>query len=143
MDKKVFNKITKEVFLEYGFKKDGNSFVLLLPDIIITVRFVSYRGIKYFGFNIGIHALYDSSVPYTQRYESLIELKLEHSPFLRGYYNHEIAYERYDELEYRKLLSNTLHSYFDSYKIDGLQSLRDNAHTMVLRPEAKEYLGLS
>ena len=141
MEKSVFNKITKEVFLEYGFKKEGSSYVLLLDEISIVVRFSSWRGIKYFGYNFAIHDLYDSSVPYVKRYDSLVEIKMEHTPSHWGYESHEIRSEEYDETEYRELLSNLLHRCFDRYQKDALQSLRENNFGMILRKEVLQYLG--
>ena len=142
MEKSVFNKITKEVFLEYGFKKDGNTFLLLLHDISIVVRLSSWRGIKYFNYNFAIYNLYDASVPYNKRYDSLFEIKMEHTPTLSGYQAHEILFEKYEESDYREMLTKMLHSYFDPYKIDALQYLRDNDYRMCLRKNVREFLGL-
>ena len=142
MEKKVFNKITKEVFIEYGFEKKRNIFLLLLPDISIIVRFSSWRGVKYFNYNFGINFLYDSSVPYDKRFDSVVEIKMEHTPSLRGYHAHEILFEEYDEMKYRELLSTMLHRYFDPYKNNALQYLKDNDYCMCLTKQARQYLGL-
>lgn len=142
MEKSSFNKITKEVFLEYGFVKYGSKFLLLLDDISIVVRFSSCRNIKYFNYNFGINALYDASVPYDKRFDSVLEIVMEHTPELRGYDAHEIQFEKYSEEEYRELLYNMIHRYFDSYKNNALQFIKDNECRMCLSKKAKEYLGL-
>lgn len=116
MEKRVFNQINKKIFLEYGFKKLNNKFVLLLDDISIVVRFSSWRGIKYFNYNFSINDLYDSSVPYDKRYDSVVEIIMEHTPTLRGYDAQEIVFEKYTEDEYADLLHNMIHRYFDPYK---------------------------
>ena len=142
MEKKIFNKITKEVFLEYGFKEEDNKFFLLLPDVSIMVRFSSWRGVKYFNYNFGINDLYDTSFPLDKRFDSIIAIKMEHSPSLRGFHQHEILYEDYDEAEYRDLLSKMLHRYFDPYKEDAFKFLKDNDCRMCLSKKAREFLKL-
>jgi len=140
MDKKTFNKITKEIFTEYGFYKKGSKFLLQLKDVSIRVTFSSWRGIKYFGYNFAINALYDDSTPIEDRFDSIVEEKLEHTPSLRGYHAHEILYEEYSEMEYKELLSKTLHVTFDPYKTNALQYLKDNMYCMCLTKRASEYL---
>lgn len=142
MKKEIFNKITKEVFLKYGFKKVNNKFLLLLDNISIVVRFSSWRGIKYFNYNFAIYDLYDSSIPYDKRFDSVFEIKMEHTPTLRGYHAHEILFEEYDETTYKELLTNMLHRYFDPYKNNALQFLKDNHYCMCLTKKARDFLGL-
>ena len=48
MEKRVFNKITKEIFLKYGFSKEKNKYILSLKDVTIVVKFRSWRGVKSF-----------------------------------------------------------------------------------------------
>ena len=67
---------------------------------------------------------------------------MEHDPLAKGYHKHEILYEEYEEEGYRNLLTNMLHSYFDPYKKDALQFLKDNDYCMCLSKKAKEFLGL-
>ena len=143
MEKRIFNKLTKEIFLEYGFIKDKNKYILNLEEVTIVVKFRSWRGVKSFDYYFYINDLYDDLVPFEKRYDSLFEEHMEHTPELRGYHAHEILFEEYDEIKYRELLSTMLHRYFDPYKNNALQYLRDNAHCMSLTKKARQYLGLS
>ena len=143
MDKKTFNKITKEIFTEYGFTKKGSTrFILVLQDISITVRFASWRGVKYFGYTFGLHALYDDSTPFEQRFDSIVETKIILFPTADGYHSHEVLYEQYTETEYRTLLTNALHSHFDAFKENALKFIRNNHFLFCIRKEANEYLGI-
>ena len=142
MEKKTFNKMTKEIFTEYGFSKQGNHYILLLNDVTIVVKFCSWRGVKSFNYYFSINALYDSSVASKDKSDTLIEIKMEHDLSARGYHRHEILYEEYGEEEYRNLLTNMLHIYFDPYKENALQHLKENDYRMCLSKKAREYLGL-
>ncbi len=142
MEKRIFNKITKEIFLEYGFKKVKNKYVLTLDDVTIIVKFCSWRGVKSFNYYFYINELYDKTIPFEKRSDSLVEIKMEHTPTLRGYHAHEILYEEYEEMQYKEMLKNMLHCYFDPYKENALQYLRDNDYRMWLTKKAREYLGL-
>ena len=68
---------------------------------------------------------------------------MEHDPSAQGYHKHEIIFEQYTENEYRELLVNLLHSYFDVYKENAIKFLKDNAYCMALTLKAKKYLGLN
>ena len=142
MEKKIFNKLTKEIFLEYGFIKDKNNYILSLDDVTIVVRFRSWRGVKSFDYYFYINALYDASVPFTKRFDCLFEEHMEHTPELRGYHAHEILFEEYDEIKYKELLTSMLHRYFDPYKNNALQYLKDNDYCMSLTKKARQHLGL-
>lgn len=142
MDKKTFNKLTKAVFEENGFKKCSNYYLLLLQDISIVVRFSSWRGVKYFNYSFSINDLYDESIPYNKRFDTVFEIKMEHTPTLRGYKAHEILFEEYDEIQYREMLTNMLHRYFDPYKNNAMQYIKENEKYISYRKEARLYLGL-
>lgn len=142
MEKRIFNKITKEIFLEYGFSKEKSNYILTLKDVTIVVRFRSWRGVKSFNYYFYINKLYDDTVPFEKRFDSQFETKMEHTPTLRGYHAHEILFEEYDENEYTELLKNMIHRYFDPYKNDALQYLRENGYRMCLTKKARQYLGL-
>lgn len=141
MEKKVFNKITKEIFLEYGFIKEKNNYILNLEDVTIVVKFCSWRGVKSFNYYFYINELYDESVPFEFNRGMFTEIKMEHNTELRGYHRHEILFEEWTEEEYRELLNKMLHSYFDPYKENALQFLKDNEYRMVLSEKARIYLG--
>lgn len=142
MDKKSFNKITKEVFLEYGFVKKNQKYFLILQDVSLVVYLGSWRGVKSFNYYFSVNELYDSSIPAEQRSDTLVEIKMEHNQSAKGYHKHEILFEQYTEEEYINLLSNMLHSYFDAYKENAIRFLKDNAYCMCLTQKAKMYLGL-
>ena len=142
MEKRIFNKLTKEIFLEYGFIKEKNNYILNLEDVTIVVKFCSWRGVKSFNYYFYINELYDESVPFEKKFDSVIEIKMEHTPELRGYHAHEILYEEYDEMKYKELLTTMLHRYFEPYKKNALQFLRDNDYCMCLTKKARQYLGL-
>ena len=142
MEKKVFNQVTKDLFLTYGFYKKNNKYVLPLKDVTIVVLFRSCRGIKSFNYYFYINELYDDSTPFEHRYDLLIEITMKHTPSLRGYHAHEILYEQYDEKEYRQLLSDMLHSYFDPYKNNALEFLKQSDYCMWLSKKARHFLGL-
>ena len=115
---------------------------LNLEDVTIVVKFCSWRGVKSFNYYFYINELYDESVPFEKKFDSVIEIKMEHTPELRGYHAHEILYEEYDEMKYKELLTTMLHRYFDPYKKNALQFLRDNDYCMCLTKKARQYLGL-
>jgi hypothetical protein len=71
----------------------------------------------------------------------MIEIKMEHTPSLHGYRAHEILIEEWSEEKYQDLLNKMLHSYFDPYKADALQFLKDNEYRMILTEKARIYLG--
>ena len=141
MEKRVFNKLTKEIFLEYGFTKYKSNYVLNLDEVTIVVKFRSWNGVKSFDYYYYINALYDDSVPFEERFDSVVEMHMEHTPELRGYHAHEILFEEYDEIKYKELLTTMLHRYFDPYKNNALQYLKDNDYCMFLTKKAKQYLG--
>lgn len=141
MDKKQFNKITKEIFLEYGFVKQKDNYILYLDEITIIVKFRSWRGVKSFNYWFFLNDLYDDSVRFEEKYDTMFEIKMEHNTELRGYHRHEILLEEWSEEEYRELLNKMLHSYFDPYKENALQFLKDNEYRMALSEKARIYLG--
>lgn len=140
MDKKRFDRITKEVFLEHGFIKKRNTFLLIFDEITISCKLYSWNLIKSFNYWISINGLYDDSVPYEKRYGTYLAIKMEHSPFAEGYHKSEIKYEDYTENEYREILHGMLNIYFTPYKEDALQYVKDNYKMLTLKPEGIAYL---
>lgn len=142
MDKKTFDRITKEVFLAYGFIKKRDTFVLILDEITIACRLYSWNLIRSFNYWISINGLYDDSVPYEKRYGTYVAVKMMHSPSAEGYHQSEIQYESYTEMEYREMLNNMLNIYFNPYKQDALTYVKNNYKTLHLKPEGIAYLRL-
>lgn len=144
METRIFNKVTKEVFLKYGFVKEGKIFALDLNDIVIAVKLVSWRTIKYFTYSFAIKGLNDPITPESALCggANMAEFKLEHSPLVIGYKNHEIAYESWTEDYYRELLSKALHIHFDRYRENYRKHIEDTYWNMLLRKETENYLNL-
>jgi len=140
MDKKTFNKITKEVCLEYGFYKKGKYFLMQLEDMSIEMHLSSSLGIKSFDFTIAINELHDISEPLEKRFDVYIEIKMEHTPSVQGYHKHEILFEEYTEEQFREMLTYMLHTYFDGFKKDGLKYIKGNKVESCLNKKATEYI---
>ena len=114
-----------------------------MDDITIVVRFCSWRGVKSFNYIFYINELYDSSIDFDDRFDTKIDIKMEHDTSAKGYHRHEILFEEYEEDEYKELLTKMLHSHFDVYKENALQFLRDNEYLMQLTKKARAFLGLN
>lgn len=67
---------------------------------------------------------------------------MEHAPSTVGYHKAEILYEEYDEAECRRILDYLLHTYFDPYKQDATQYVKDNYQKLTLQPAAVKQLGI-
>ncbi len=140
MEKKDFNKMTREIFKGYGFLKQKDRYVLFLNDITIVVRLASWRGVRSFDYFFVINDMSDQNLPLEQRGSTVVWLKAEHDLFAQGYHRHEILYENYTPNEYFSLLNNLLHNTFDPFKKYGLKYLKDNLNSLFLTREAKEYI---
>ena len=142
MDKKTFDNITKEIFKAYGFVKRRDRYFLVLNDVTIECRLLSTWGIKSFNYAVSINALYDDSIPYEKRHGVYVYKRMEHSPQEAGYHSSEIKYEEYSESQYRSMLINMLHNYFDPYKQDALKHIRENYVKLTLKPDGIAFLGI-
>ena len=144
MDKKLFDKTTKKVLEDYGFKKKNNMYVLELNDVTIVIKFRSWRGIKSFDYYFFINSLYDLDVEFKAKYDCVVEYHLEHTPNAQGYHKHEICFEQYTEDEYKDLLSTALSVHFDGFKADALNYLRKTIiYRNCLVEKARVFLGLN
>ena len=142
MDKKEFNQITKDVFTKYGFIKKRERYILLLDEIIISCQLYTWNGVRSFNYWVSVNAAYDDSVPLEKRVGSFVATKMEHTPSAVGYHKAEIVYEEYDEAQCRRILNYLLHTYFDPYKQDATQYLKDNYKRLTIRPEGLKCLGI-
>ena len=115
---------------------------MILDKITIACKLYSWNLIRSFNYWISVNGLYDSSVPYEKRYGTYLAIKMEHSPSAEGYHKSEIKYEDYTEVEYRDILNNMLHVYFDPYRQDALTHLKGNYKLLHLKPECIAYLGI-
>lgn len=142
MDKKEFNHIAKEVFTQYGFIKKRDKYFLILDEVTIGCQLMSWNTVRSFNYWISFNSLYDASIPLEKRYDNYVCIKMEHRPEAEGYQKAEIVYEDYDEQECRRILDYLLHAYFDPYKLNAIQFIKDNHQRLTLRPSAKEYLNI-
>lgn len=142
MDKKEFNRVVKEVFTQYGFKKKCERYFLIFDDIMISCQLYTWNGVRSFNYWVSVNAAYDNSVPLEKRVGSYVATKMEHTPSAVGYHKAEIVYEEYDEAECRRILNYLLHTYFDPYKQDATQYVRENYEKLTIRPEGLEALGI-
>ena len=142
MDKKSFDRITKEVFLSHGFIKRRDTYILVLEKISISCKLYSWNMIRSFNYWISINGLYDDSVPYEKRHGTYLAIKMEHTPSAEGYHKSEIKYEDYSEIEYREILDGLLNNYFNPYKKDALKYIKQNYRILHLKPEGMDYLGI-
>lgn len=142
MDKKDFDTITKEIFQAHGFIKKRDTYLLVLDEITISCKLYSWNLVRSFNYWISVNGLYDDSVPYEKRYGTYLAVKMEHSPSSEGYHKSEIKYESYTESQYRELLDNMLNIYFNPYKTDALQYVKNNYEKLYLKPEGIAYLGI-
>ena len=142
MDQKSFKKLSKEIFLDYGFVIRGKAYVMELPDITLIVNYRICRGIRSFDYYYFINALHDKTVSFDNRYDSAVEIHMEHDPTLKGYHAYHLAFEEYTEDDYRQLLTGMLHAYFDPYRENAVQHLKENALRLGLREKGQKYLGI-
>jgi hypothetical protein len=143
MDKKEFTRITKEVFLAYGFVKKRDTFLLILDEITIACKLYTWNSVRSFNYWISVNGLYDDSVPYEKRYGTYLAIKMEHTPSAEGYHKSEIKYEDYTETQCREILNSMLHIYFDPYKQDALQHVKNILPYLHLKPDGMAYLGIN
>jgi hypothetical protein len=142
MDKKEFNRIVKDVFTQYGFIKKREKYFLMLDEIMVGCQLLSWNMVRSFNYWVSVNALYDENVPLEKRGDTVICIKMEHSPAAVGYHKAEIIYDEYDEEECRRILEYLVHTYFDPYKQDAIQYLKDNYQRLTLQKKAREYLGI-
>lgn len=142
MDKTEFNRIVKDVFTQYGFIKKRDKYFLIFDDVMIGCQLLSWNAVRSFNYWVSVNALYDDAVPLEKRGDTFICIKMEHAPSAVGYHKAEILYEEYDESECRKILNYLLHTYFDPYKQDATQYVKDNYQQLTLQPEAIKQLGI-
>ena len=142
MDKKEFNQIVKDVFMQYGFIKKREKYFLILDEVTIGCQLMSWNMVRSFNYWVSINALYDETTPLEKRGDTFFCIKMEHAPSAVGYHRAEILYEEYDETECRRILNYLLHTYFDPYKQDAIQFIKDNHRQLTLMPRAMEHLGI-
>ncbi|MBR7162723.1 MAG: hypothetical protein IKD35_01985 [Clostridia bacterium] len=141
MEKRDFNRITKELLLKYGFKKDKNCWALYLDKVTIYVKLRSWRDVKSFNYWFCIEELrgvkYGTCIVLDS--DALFETKMEHSPDAQGYHKHEILYENYSKEEYHEMFDGMLHKYIDPFKEDAFKHIA-TLPIGLLHPRAIEFL---
>ena len=142
MDKKEFNRVVKEVFTQYGFKKKRDRYFLIFEDITISCQLYTWNEVRSFNYWVSVNAAYDDTVPLEKRYGSYVATKMEHTPSAVGYHKAEIVYEEYDDAECRRILDYLLHTYFDPYKENATQYVKDNYQRLTIKPDGLKVLGI-
>lgn len=142
MDKKEFNRVVKEVFTQYGFKKKRDRYFLIFEDITISCQLYTWNEVRSFNYWVSVNAAYDDTVPLEKRYGSYVATKMEHAPSAIGYHKAEIVYEEYDDAECRRILDYLLHTYFDPYKENATQYVKDNYQRLTIKPDGLKVLGI-
>ncbi len=140
MDKKRFLKISDTVLKEYGFIKRGSLYLLNLNDMIVGIRNRTCREVNSWDYWIGIHALHSVDVPLEKRYNTSVEIHLEHNNDLQGYHKYEILYEQLSEEQYIDMFKQMLHKEFDGYKVNGIIQLKQKDIYFYLRPNARKFV---
>lgn len=140
MEIKSFNKITKEVFIAYGFKKIGKNYILELKDILLCVWLDSWHGLKSFHYSLSINALHAAIEPIEKRHDFAFSVPLSHNINPKGSQPHKLCIDEWTEMQYREILQKLLSEYFDSYKEKGLKHLKDIGHTLPFTEEAQMFL---
>ena len=142
MDKKEFNRIVKDVFTQYVYQKRRERYYLFFDEITISCQLYTWNGVRSFNYWVSVNAAYDDSIPFEQRYGSYLAIKMEHSPSAEGYHKAEIAYEKYDEAECRRILNGLLHSYFDPFLQDATQYVKDHYEELHIKSDGVKQLGI-
>jgi len=140
MEMKSFNKITKEIFIAYGFKKIGKYYILKLKDITLFVWLDSWRGLKSFMYYFSINALHSETESFEEKIDSEHSVALIHNTNPKGSHQHKLCIEEWTEGQYREILKNLLCEYFDPYKEKGLQHLKDIGHTLNFPKRVTQFL---
>ena len=140
MEIKTFNKITKEIFAAYGFKKNGKNYILELADITIFVWLDYYCGLRSIHYSLSIHALHNQNEEIEKRHDFVFSKPLTHNTNPKGSQQHKLCIVEWTETQYREILRKLLCEYFDPYKEKGLQHLKDIGHTLHFTKRATRFL---
>ena len=149
MDFKRFNAITKEVLLDYGFRKiNPRKYVIRLEHITILLEMFSYDKSKKLAYSFSFNALDNTTDPPTNvendRFDNIctntLEVDFSYNP-KRG--SPWLLYEEYTEEYYRDLLTNLIKRYFDPFKKDTFKVFRTNVGLgNTCTRQARKFLGL-
>ncbi|MBR2376752.1 MAG: hypothetical protein IKA85_03125 [Clostridia bacterium] len=140
MEIKNFNKITKQIFVGYGFNKIDKHYVLELKDIILFVRLDSWHGIKSFRYWLSIKELHKENEPLENKSDICFEEILIHNEKVKGPNQYKIDYNEMGELEYKVFLKNLLCKYFNPYKEKGLLYLKEIGYKLNLTQKASSFI---
>ena len=144
MDKKEFQKITKKVYEEYGFVKKGKYYYLDLKDVIICSGLSSRYGGVYLMYNISIKALHPINEITINNFYDGFDSGGNAICFEKD--NYIIKYLDYNGHQYECKIKEVLYKYFEPYKVDALnylrnmESLQDKNERIPLKIKAKEFL---
>ena len=139
MEIKGFNKITKEIFLNYGFKKQKKYYVLALKDITLFVWLDYYCGLRSIHYSLSINELHCEGETIDKRHDSS-SIPLLHNVNPKGSQQHKLCIDEWTEMQYREILRKLLCEYFDPYKEKGLQHLKEIGYTLPFTEKAQMFL---
>ena len=140
MEMKSFNAITKEIFLNYGFKKEKKYYILALKEITFFVWLDSWRGLKSFMYYLSINSLHNEKESFEERIDIRHAETLDHNVNPKGSHQHKLCIEEWSEMQYREILNNLLLRYFEPYKEKGLQYLKEIGYAFSFTEKAQMYL---
>ena len=137
---KFFNKITKEIFTNFGFRKDKKYYILKLKDITFFIWLDSWRGLKSFMYYLSINSLHNEDEPFEEKIDVWHSKTLDHNVNPKGSQQHKLCIEEWTETQYKEILKNVLIEYFEPYKEKGLQHLKEIGHTLPFTEKAQMFL---
>ena len=140
MERKIFNKITREIFLHYGFKKEKKYYILELEEITLFVWLHSWRGLKSFMYYLSINELHNKTEELEEKIDIWSAIALAHNATSSGCSQQELSIAEWTEARYIEILKGMLHEYFDPYKERGLKHLKDMENTLAFRENAQMFL---
>ena len=140
MERKIFNKITREIFLNYGFEKENKYYVLELKEITLFVWVNSWRKEKSFMYYVSINELHNKTEELEERIDIWNAIALKHNATPSGRLQQELRIAEWTEQEYIEILKGMLREYFDPYKERGLNHLKDIGEELTFREKAQMFL---
>ncbi len=140
MEMKLFNKITKEIFTNFGFSKDKKYYILKLKDITLFLWLDSWHGLKSFHYSLSVNALHYADELIEKKQDLAFSVPLDHNANPKGTHQHKLCIEEWTEIQYREILRKLLFEYFEPYKEKGLQYLKEIGHTLSFTEKTQMFL---
>lgn len=128
MDKKELKKVTTLAFERYGFVKKGKYYYLDLDDVRICSGFNTMHGITYLAFTFSIKVLHTNEErTQTNMFDASdsSEIQFCFDENARGLQGSQICFEEWTEMYYRSKLEKLLHCYFDPFRENALEHIKN------------------